>query len=64
MPKTKIRPQTRIPGVRRRPTSTALLPAVRRWIEQESRRFGVAKSFVVAVCVAEQAGIEHEAYDE
>lgn len=57
-----IRRQAVIPGLKRIPSSTSLMPKVRAWVERESARFGVAKSFVVAACIAEVAGIDHEEY--
>lgn len=58
----KVRQQSRIRGVIRVPRHSSLLPAINRKVEEIAARWNVSKSFVVAVALAEQFGIEHESY--
>jgi len=60
--KKRIRGQRRIPGLTRVPSNAALLPVLRRRVEKEAARFGVSKSFVIAVALAHTFGVDHEEF--
>jgi hypothetical protein len=51
-PARRPRSQPRIPGVRRSPVSTAVTKEIERHLQQEMRRYGVSRSFVIANALA------------
>ncbi len=60
--KRKTRTQKRIPGLARIPSNAALLPVLRKRVEREAAKWGVSKSFVIAVALAHTFGVEHEEF--
>jgi hypothetical protein len=54
----RIRTQPRIPGTRRLPIGSAIDHAIERALNREMLRYGVSRSFVVAVALAYTFGIE------
>lgn len=54
--------QKRISGQRRKPMSTAVEARIERWIQRQMAVFNVARSFVIAVAIADAAGIDIDGY--
>lgn len=54
----RTRTQPRTPGIRRRPVGSAVDRAIERAIEREMDRYGVSRSFVIAVALAYTFGIQ------
>lgn len=59
----KLRRQRPVRGGRT-PATGGFTPALWKWIDKEARRYNCSRSFVLAVCVGEVAGIDVERYDE
>ena len=54
--------QPRLKGVKRKPYHTAVINQIEATIEQESARYGVSRSFVIANALAYAFGIPVESY--
>lgn len=57
-----MRSQRRIPGLKRKPMSTAVLAEIELCIEREMARYGVSRSFVIANALAYTFSIDFESY--
>ena len=60
-----VRNQARIPGVRRIPVSSGLIPALELCIRHDMARFNVSRSFALAAAAARGYGLtEQEQFDD
>lgn len=58
--KTKTKFQKRLVGMSRLPMPSSLLPAIAHKIEKEASRYGVSRSFVIAVALAHTFNIKEQ----
>lgn len=62
--RSKVRSQPRIPGHRRHHVGTALSQRIDRAVEREMARYGVSRSFVIAIAVAFALGVNVDADED